>query len=67
MFSAEKPGPPQTIAKELLERKLKPQKSLEKCVFFGGRVEIAAKNAGLQAEVGLRTGLRSVRTDLSSV
>jgi len=48
MFFRGKPGPQQTIAKELTERKLKSPKTLGKCVFFGACVEIAANNAGLR-------------------
>jgi hypothetical protein len=35
-LSAEKPGPHETIANEMAERKEKSQKRLEKCEFFEG-------------------------------
>jgi hypothetical protein len=38
-------GPQGTIAKESGERKEKSQKRPENCIFSGGHVEIAAKNA----------------------
>ncbi len=44
-FSAKRPGPEGTIAKETQERKEKSQKRLKKRKFFGGYVEITTKNA----------------------
>jgi len=41
-----KPGPQGTIAKTWAKRKQKSQKRPEKCRFFAGGVEIAAKTAG---------------------
>jgi hypothetical protein len=46
MFCSEKPGPKETIAKEIAERKEESRKMQEKCGFSWRRVENAAKTAG---------------------
>ena len=67
LFFREKLGPPRTIAKEKGERKEKSRKRLEKCKFFGGRVEIPCKNAGLaRSRAGKSAGTAMLRSLLGS-